>query len=58
MSIIARGSNIPPYIKEIFENGLPADFRLIGATTRSPEEISPAIRSRCIEIFKALQCRI
>lgn len=49
--------NIPPYIKEIFENGLPADFRLIGATTRSPEEISPAIRSRCIEIFfKALQC--
>lgn len=49
--------NIPAYIKEIFENGLPADFRLIGATTRSPEEISPAIRSRCIEIFfKALQC--
>ncbi len=24
---------------------------LIGATTRSPEEITPAIRSRCIEIF-------
>lgn len=49
--------NIPPYIKDIFENGLPADFRLIAATTRSPEEISPAIRSRCIEIFfKALQC--
>jgi Lon-like ATP-dependent protease len=48
--------NIPPYIKEIFENGLPADFRLIGATTRSPEEISPAIRSRCLEIFfKPLQ---
>lgn len=43
--------NMPSYIKEIFEKGLPADFRLIGATTRSPEEIPPAIRSRCIEIF-------
>lgn len=30
---------------------MPADFRLIGATTRSPEEIVPAIRSRCVEIF-------
>jgi Lon-like ATP-dependent protease len=48
--------NMPLYIKEVFENGLPADFRLIGATTRSPEEISPAIRSRCVEIFfKALE---
>lgn len=43
--------NMPSYIKEIFEEGLPADFRLIGATTRSPEEIAPAIRSRCVEIF-------
>jgi Lon-like ATP-dependent protease len=43
--------NMPSYIKEIFEDGLPADFRLIGATTRSPEEIVPAIRSRCVEIF-------
>jgi len=43
--------NIPVYIKEVFDNGLPADFRLIGATTRSPEEIAPAIRSRCVEIF-------
>ncbi|MBE6071143.1 MAG: ATP-dependent protease LonB [Clostridium butyricum] len=42
---------MPKYIKEVFENGLPADFRLIGATTRSPEEIIPAIRSRCVEIF-------
>ncbi|MDP4088531.1 MAG: ATP-dependent protease LonB [Bacillota bacterium] len=48
--------NMPLYIKEVFENGLPADFRMIGATTRSPEEISPAIRSRCVEIFfKALE---
>ncbi|WP_238882343.1 ATP-dependent protease LonB [Clostridium sp. YIM B02551] len=43
--------NMPVYIKEVFDKGLPADFRLIGATTRSPEEIVPAIRSRCVEIF-------
>ncbi|MDO5518027.1 MAG: ATP-dependent protease LonB [Clostridium sp.] len=43
--------NMPRYIKEVFENGLPADFRLIGATTRSPQDIIPAIRSRCVEIF-------
>lgn len=42
---------MPLYIKEIFDKGYPADFRLIGATTRSPEEIPAAIRSRCIEIF-------
>ena len=43
--------NIPRYVHEIFQNGLPADFRLVGATTRLPEEIPPAIRSRCLEIF-------
>lgn len=43
--------NIPRHIHEIFQNGLPADFRLIGATTRTPDEIPPAIRSRCLEIF-------
>ncbi|MFC0187992.1 ATP-dependent protease LonB [Fictibacillus aquaticus] len=43
--------NIPPHIHDIFQNGLPADFRLIGATTRMPEEIPPAIRSRCLEVF-------
>ncbi len=47
----SEDSNMPKYIKEVFENGLPADFRLIGATTRSPDEIVPAIRSRCVEIF-------
>ena len=41
----------PRYIHEIFTRGLPADFRLVGATTKSPKEISPAIRSRCMEIF-------
>jgi Lon-like ATP-dependent protease len=43
--------NVPNHIKDIFENGLPADFRLVGATTRLPHEIPPAIRSRCMEIF-------
>ncbi|WP_027626770.1 ATP-dependent protease LonB [Clostridium lundense] len=43
--------NMPVYIRDVFENGLPADFRLVGATTRNPEEIAPAIRSRCVEIF-------
>jgi Lon-like ATP-dependent protease len=47
----SEDTNMPKYIKEVFENGLPADFRLIGATTRSPQEIIPAIRSRCVEIF-------
>lgn len=43
--------NIPRHIREIFEKGLPADFRLISATTRTPSEIPPAIRSRCLEIY-------
>nr|WP_206811016.1 ATP-dependent protease LonB [Paradesulfitobacterium ferrireducens] len=47
--------NIPAHIHDIFQHGLPADFRLVGATTRSPEDIPPAIRSRCMEIyFRAL----
>jgi Lon-like ATP-dependent protease len=46
-----ENQNIPRYIHEIFQNGLPADFRLVGATTRQPHEIPPAIRSRCLEIF-------
>lgn len=47
----AEDSNIPSHIHDIFQNGLPADFRLVGATTRTPEDIPPAIRSRCLEIF-------
>lgn len=43
--------NIPTHIKDIFDNGLPADFRLVGATTKNPEDIPPAIRSRCVEIY-------
>jgi len=43
--------NIPQHIHDIFQNGLPADFRLVGATTRSPEQIPPAVRSRCMEVY-------
>ncbi|MEN6460450.1 MAG: ATP-dependent protease LonB [Syntrophomonas sp.] len=43
--------NIPSHIHDIFQNGLPADFRLVGATTRMPDELPPALRSRCMEVF-------
>ena len=47
---------VPKHIHDVFKNGLPADFRLVGATTRSPEELPPALRSRCMEIyFRALE---
>ncbi len=41
----------PPYIKKLFEEGAPADFVLIGATTRDARHINPALRSRCAEIY-------
>ncbi|SHK54196.1 Lon family ATP-dependent protease [Desulforamulus aeronauticus] len=44
-------NNVPKYIKKIFDEGAPADFVLIGATTREPEDINPAVRSRCAEVF-------
>ncbi len=43
--------NVPEFVKRLFREGAPADFVLIGATTRDPEDIDPAIRSRCAEIF-------
>ena len=43
--------SIPKYIKYLFDNGAPADFVLIGATTKSPSEINPALRSRCTEVY-------
>ena len=42
---------VPPYVKKLFEDGAPADFVLIGATTRDARDISPALRSRCAEIY-------
>ncbi|HBC92638.1 MAG TPA: ATP-dependent protease LonB [Pelotomaculum sp.] len=47
----SEDTNIPTHIHDIFQNGLPADFRMVGATTRGAEHIAPAIRSRCLEIF-------
>ena len=43
--------NTPKYIKYLFDKGAPADFVLIGATTREPGELNPALRSRCTEVY-------
>lgn len=43
--------NIPLHIHNIFKYGVPADFRLVGATTKAPASIPEALRSRCIEIY-------
>jgi len=42
---------IPKYIRKLFEEGAPADFVLIGATTRSSDDVSPALRSRCNAVY-------
>lgn len=47
----ASNKHIPLYVRKLFEDGAPADFILIGATTRQPESINPAFRSRCTEVF-------
>ncbi len=47
----ASAPNVPEYVKRLFRDGAPADFVLIGATTREPEDIDPAIRSRCAEVY-------
>lgn len=43
--------NVPKYVRKLFEEGAPADFVLIGATTRDPWDLNPALRSRCAEVF-------
>lgn len=43
--------HVPAYVRRLFEQGAPADFVLIGATTRDPEELSATLRSRCAEVF-------
>jgi ATP-dependent Lon protease len=43
--------NVPAYVKKLFRDGAPADFVLIGATTREPEAIDAAIRSRCAAVY-------
>lgn len=41
----------PKYVKYLFDKGAPADFILIGATTREPGEINSALRSRCAAVY-------
>jgi len=43
--------NVPAYVRKLFRDGAPADFVLIGATTRDPEAIDAAIRSRCAAVY-------
>jgi len=43
--------SVPEYIRRLFAQGAPADFVLVGATTRDASEINPAIRSRSAEVF-------
>lgn len=47
----SENPKVPKYIKQLFEKGAPADFILIGATTKKPSDINPAIRSRVSEVF-------
>lgn len=47
----ANDPNVPAYVRYLFEHGAPADFILIGATTRDPSELNPALRSRCAEVY-------
>ena len=49
--------HVPKYIKKLFETGAPADFVLIAATTKDPQLINPALRSRTAEVyFEPLTC--
>ena len=50
MSYYIRRTPGPEYVKSCLSR-CPADFILVGATTRDPEEISPALRSRTAEVF-------
>ncbi len=42
---------VPQYIHKLFSEGAPADFILVGATTKTTAEISPALRSRCSAVY-------
>ncbi|PKK39845.1 ATP-dependent protease LonB-like Type I [Clostridiaceae bacterium JG1575] len=41
----------PRYIRYLFEEGAPADFTLIGATTKDPKDLNSALKSRCTAVF-------
>ena len=44
-------SQVPKYIHKLFAEGAPADFVLVGATTKASAEISPALKSRCSAVY-------
>ena len=44
-------TRVPKYVHKLFEDGAPADFILIGATTRHPEHLPAALRSRCSAVY-------
>ncbi len=44
-------NRVPRYIHKLFADGAPADFILIGATTRHPEQLPAALRSRCSAVY-------
>lgn len=46
-------SRIPAYIRSLFSKGAPADFILMGATTRPMESMTPALLSRTTPVFFA-----
>jgi MoxR-like ATPase len=51
----ASNAQYPQWVHEFFQHGIPAQFVLIGATTRKPSELPPALLSRCEVIqFRAL----
>ena len=48
--LLQLGINTGPHSRDL-SKGLPADFRLVGATTRMPSS-APALRSRCLEFWQ------
>ena len=42
---------VPAYVRKLLKDGAPADFVLIGATTREADEIDPAILSRTAAVY-------
>lgn len=46
-----ENKNIPQHIHKFFQGGLPADFKLVGVTTKSPGDLPLALRTLCKEIY-------
>ena len=46
-----KNENIPQYLHNFFQIGLPANFQLVGVTTKSPGDLPLALRKLCKEIY-------